>query len=265
MSQCKICGWMWRSAIILAAVGFAGAAYADGYDYFKNIRYPGIRRADVSLDKIAQEGGPNAVGYNKRVVTWWPKKGVDIVDIPKGVELRTWTIRTPEMEPLVEAGVFAKWWPEDLRGKKQFKAYLIGFRGIGSAYDIPFWDAGRIRAQGKGICPGVILRLEDGRKRCFTKGSFSDADQKYIVDLYEKEMARVRKSLEPAPCQDSAGHRGAIPSMQTLLTRHIPHRKRSLCNLRRLGRTQRRRPRRLGQPGAGKGLRGAPRRDPANV
>jgi len=199
MAQCKICGWLRESAIILVALGFAGAAYPDGYNYFKNIQYPGTRRADVSLDRIAQEGGPNAVGYNKRVVTWWPKKGVDIVDIPKGVPLRTWTIRTPEMEPLVEAGVFAKWWPEDLRGKKQFKAYLLGFRGIGSAYDIPFWDEGRIRAQGRGICPGVILRLEDGRKRCFTKGSFSDADQKYIVDLYEKEMAKVRKTLEPVP------------------------------------------------------------------
>jgi len=34
----------------------------------------------VSLDKIEQEGGPDAVGYNKRVVNWRPKKGVDVVD-----------------------------------------------------------------------------------------------------------------------------------------------------------------------------------------
>ena len=209
--QRKLGWWMWRSAIVLAALGFANSTYAESYDYFRNIQYPGVRRADVGLDKIVQEGGPNAVGYNKRVVTWWPKKGVDIVDVPKGVSLRTWTIRTPEMEPLVELGVFAKWWPEDLRGKKQFKAYLIGFRGIGSAQDIPFWDEGRIRAQGKGICPGVILRLEDGRKRCFTKGSFSDADQKYILDLYEKEMARVHKTLEPPPTKIPADLESRYP------------------------------------------------------
>ncbi|MCX6346203.1 MAG: DUF6055 domain-containing protein [Armatimonadetes bacterium] len=191
--------WALRALMSLITLGLAASAFAEGYDYFKNIQYPGKRRADVGLDKISQEGGSDAVGYNKRVVTWWPKKGVDIVDVPKGVELRTWTIRTPEIEPLVEVGVFAKWWPEDLRGKKQFKAHLIGFRGIGTAQDIPFWDEGRILAQGRGICPGVILRLEDGRKRCFTKGSFSDADQKYILDLYEKEMARVRKTLEPPP------------------------------------------------------------------
>jgi len=188
-----------RTAICLAALGFAGTAYVGDYDYFRNIQYPPQRREDVSLDKIEQEGGPDAVGYNKRVVNWWPKKGVDVVNPPEGVELRTWTIRTPELEPLVELGVFAKWWPEDLRGKKQFKAHLIGFRGIGSAQDNPFFDKARIRAQGNGICPGVVLRLEDGRKRCFTRGSFSDEDQAYIVALYEKEMARVRKTLEPPP------------------------------------------------------------------
>jgi len=184
---------------IVLCLSCHSAVGAEGYDYFNNIRYPATRRPDVALDKINQQGGPDAVGYNKRVVHWWPKKGVDSVDVPEGVEARTWTVRTAELEPLVEAGFYAKWWPVDLRGKKQFKAHLIGFRGIGSKEGDPFTDEALVRAQGKGICPSVILRLEDGRKRCFSRGSFSDEDQEYILNLYEKEMARIHETLEPPP------------------------------------------------------------------
>lgn len=181
----------------IPAVGRDTAAQ-QAYDYFGNIRYPGERRKDVSLDKIEQESG-DAAGYNKRVVQWWPKKGVDLVDAPAGVELRTWTIRTPEIEPLLEASANRKWWPEILRDKKQFKAHLLGFRGIGSKEGNPFaWQIEQ-RVRGKGMCPAVVLRLEDGRKRCFTRGSFIDADQDYILDLYEKEMARLRTTQAPPP------------------------------------------------------------------
>ncbi|MCP4198577.1 MAG: hypothetical protein GY762_15635, partial [Proteobacteria bacterium] len=114
-----------------------------------------------------------------RTVEWWPKKGVDIVEEPKG-EPRTWTIREAKTAEEME------WWPRVLRGKKQFKAHLLGFRGLGSAQD-PWGDDVT-----KPIAPAVVLRLPDGRKRCFVRGSFSDEDEKYIVDLYEKQMKVLR-------------------------------------------------------------------------
>ncbi len=58
---------------------------------------------------------------------------------------------------------------------------------------------------GRGWCPAVVLRLEDGRKRCFTAGSFSNDDQEYILKLYVQEMKRVRKTLENLPRPTSGG------------------------------------------------------------
>jgi hypothetical protein len=189
---------------------------AETYDYFRNARYPGTLREDVGLDQVEQatdaDGRPGRPG--RRVVQWWPKQGVDVVDIPEGVPLRTWTIRTPEEEPLVEFGHFSKWWDETLRGKKQFKAHLLGFRGVGSELGDPFHPEGMKRAfgtYGKGWCPAVVLRLEDGRKRCFTRGSFSNADQKYITELYVNEMNRIRKTLENLPRPTADGMKKTWP------------------------------------------------------
>ena len=106
------------------------SASAD-YDYFRNIRYPGLRRPDVSPDRIEQAGGPDATGaYNKRVVEWWPKRGVDVVEKPAGAIERTWTVRADANEPLASSPLYRTWWPESFRGKKQFKATLLGFRVV---------------------------------------------------------------------------------------------------------------------------------------
>ena len=69
----------------------AQGAIAQEHDYYKNLPYQKGLVPGVGLDKIEQQGGPNAAGYNRRTVQWWPRKGQDIVDIPKGVPLRTWT------------------------------------------------------------------------------------------------------------------------------------------------------------------------------
>ena len=111
------------------------------------------------------------------------------------------------MARLVEAGYYAKWWPADLRGKKQFDAHLIGFRGIGSRVGDPFGDKAKALALGKGICPAVVLRLPDGRKRCFPRGSFSDADQAYIVGLYDKEMGPYSRDARTAADRPPAKRR----------------------------------------------------------
>ena len=193
--------------LFACAVVSSSEVTARDYDYFRNARYPGGLREDVSLDKVEQ--APSTAGQpGRRTVHWWPKLGVDIVDIPDGVPLRTWTIRTAEEEPLVRMGYLSKWWDPTLEDKKQFQAHLLGFRGIGSKLGDPFTPEAVKRAfgtHGKGWCPAVVLRLEDGRKRCFTSGSFSTDDQEFIVELYVKEMARIRKTLEnlPRPTSDS--------------------------------------------------------------
>jgi len=143
---------------------------------FERAKMRGRLRDDVLLDVVKQTPGD---GYQLRVVDWWPKKGVDLIEAPKG-EPRTWTIR----EAKSEQGM--KWWPRTLRGKKQFKAHLLGFRGIGAAQN-PWGEDVT-----KPLAPAVVLRLPDGRKRCFGRGSFSDEDEKYITDLYEEEMKVLR-------------------------------------------------------------------------
>ncbi len=148
---------------------------------FERIKLRGALRDDVSRDVIEQKPG---AGYQLRVVKWWPKKGVDIIEEPKG-EPRTWMIRPESMT--VEDRKTAKWWPRALRGKTQFKAHLLGFRGIGAAQNP--WNKEDVT---KPFTPAVVLRLPDGRKRCFVRGSFSDEDEKYIVDLYEKQMKVLR-------------------------------------------------------------------------
>ncbi len=145
---------------------------------FERAKMRGLLRDDVSLDVVKQTPGE---GYQTRVVEWWPKKGVDLIAEPKG-EPRTWTINQEEPEE----GEDANWWPKTLRGKKQFKAHLLGFRGLGAAQN-PWKDDVT-----KPLVPAVVLRLPDGRKRCFGRGSFTDEDEKYIVDLYEKQMKVLR-------------------------------------------------------------------------
>jgi hypothetical protein len=147
---------------------------------FERAKMRGRVLDEVSRDVIKQTPGD---GYRLRTVDWWPKKGVDIVEEPEG-EPRTWTIRPESLT--VEDRKTAKWWPRSLRGKTQFKAHLLGFRGIGAAQN-PWGDDVT-----KPITPAVVLRLPDGRKRCFVRGSFSDEDEKYIVDLYEKQMKVLR-------------------------------------------------------------------------
>jgi len=155
---------------------------AEKAPLFERIKLRGALRDDVSRDVIEQAPG---AGYQRRVVQWWPKQGVDIIEEPKG-KPRTWTIR-PESMASREPGqqdfeAPAKWWPRSLRGKTQFEAHLIGFRGLGAIND-PWGDDLE-----KPFAPAVVLRLPDGRKRCFTRGSFSDADELYATKLYEKQM-----------------------------------------------------------------------------
>ena len=88
--------------LLLAAAVFQARA-ATGYDLFARARYPGPARLEgVDLYKVEQKGGPHAEGYQRRVVRWWPRRGVGLISLDglgsldeaeRGMPLRTWTLR----------------------------------------------------------------------------------------------------------------------------------------------------------------------------
>ena len=86
--------------LCLMLLVLAPSAGAGQYDFFAGARYPGAGRAPgVDLYKVDQTGGPAAAGYQRRVVNWWPRKGVDIIEAKDGMPLRTWTMRDRKMDP----------------------------------------------------------------------------------------------------------------------------------------------------------------------
>jgi len=154
------------TAVLVGSVCAGGAA--EDYDFYAGVRYPGAKlRSDVELYKVKQSGKGDPKAYERREVDWWPRKGVDIIEVRRGMPLRTWTWKS-----------------------KPLKAHLIGFRGIGNTMSNKF------RGDGGPWEPGVVLRLEDGRKRCFVKGSFGGEDKKFIMDLYVNVMKRIKAGLD---------------------------------------------------------------------
>jgi hypothetical protein len=187
--KCVFC----LTLFVLASLACAGAGE---YDFFALARYPGpIRAPGVDIYKVEQTGGSNAEGYQRRVVDWWPRKGVDIFKVDKAMPLRTWTMRNRKMDPSavsrhlilgIETLNKRLSWKWKRVGK--FNARLIGFRGIGNRYGNPFEpDAFH--------CPAVVLLLENGTRRCFTRGTFVEQDEKFILALYLKEIERLRAKL----------------------------------------------------------------------
>jgi len=185
-----------RLILMVALVGLVPADSTAGadYDFFDRARYPGAGlKPGVDIYKVKQTGGDRAEGYQRRVVDWWPRKGVDVIEVKDAMPLRTWTIRQREMDPNavgehlilgIETLTRRVRWGRPL----QFKARLIAFRGIGNRYSNPFEPP-------KIYCPGLVLLLEDGTKRCFTRGLFVEKDEKYALGLYLKEMDKLRKTL----------------------------------------------------------------------
>jgi len=72
---------------------------------------------------------------------------------------------------------------------RKFKAHLIGFRGLGNELGEPN-DGIDI------VAPGVLLRFPDGRRRVFHRWMLCKEDQQFVMDLFVKEMARIRKTLD---------------------------------------------------------------------
>ncbi len=68
--------------------------------------------------------------------------GHDIVDIPVGVPLRTWTRSKGQTDKEGLAGLGRNWTTSE---DETFKAHLIGFRGFGIDTPDPRFDKGRFK------------------------------------------------------------------------------------------------------------------------
>lgn len=144
----------------------AGIGLAADYEFYAGSQYPGKeRRPGVELRKVVEPGG-KPQEYARRSVEWWPRKGVDLIEVKAGMPLRTWT--------------FAK-------DGTTLDAHLVGFRGMGNTVT---------EREGEGEEPPVVLRLTDGRKRMYPRGTFSKADKEFIMGLFVAEMERIREQSE---------------------------------------------------------------------
>ena len=195
-----------RSLLIAAVAGLmVGGSAAAEYDFYKNLPYPKGLVPGVGVNKVAQDGGPGAVGYKRRTVQWWPRKGQDFVDIPKGAPLRTWTRNKGQKDAEIQAGVCRNWTASD---PETFKAHLIAFRGFGtSSADTP-----RI--------PAAVLRLENGRQRAVidfapVSRMISREDRDFIhkawEEVYPKLYAKISKEERPVGADFPLKHWKALP------------------------------------------------------
>ena len=175
-------------ALMLACLPAMAAEYESRkdhkeYDFHYDIRYPGRLRSDVGLDTVKQKKPDDLKGYHRRTVKWWPKRGMDFTplgDIP-GAPLRTWTPRAPKH---YHSGFLPDNFPQ-----KPFKAHLVNFRGVGDDALADVNDPESYR------CPAAVLRFEDGRKRVILAKYLSEPDRRYLMDTYNKDMARIQKTL----------------------------------------------------------------------
>ncbi|HUT11391.1 MAG TPA: hypothetical protein VMY42_12900, partial [Thermoguttaceae bacterium] len=141
--------------ILVVALLYACGATAEEYDFYRNLRYPPKLAPGAGLDEVEQEGGPDATGYQRRTVKWWPRKGQDIIDVPEGAPLRTWTRNKGQEDEEALAGLCRNWTESD---PQTFQAHLVGFRGFGVPTPNPVFSDDV-------LAPAAVLRLENGEQR----------------------------------------------------------------------------------------------------
>jgi len=92
---------------VLAILALGHWAQAEVYDFFELSRYPleGKLRPWVELRKVTVEGDGDPQKYNRRLVKWWPRKGVDYVELRDGMIEREWTLAPSAMDPECKARV----------------------------------------------------------------------------------------------------------------------------------------------------------------
>jgi len=197
---------MTRQLILTAAAAacVCASATAQEHDYYRYLRYPKGLVPGVGRDRVEQEGGPDAAGYRRRTVHWWPRKGQDIVDVPKGAPLRVWTRNKGQDDKEALAGICRSWTASDA---PTFKAHLIGFKSFGNSTAHP--DP-RIN---QALIPAAVLRMENGEQRAvhnawWISGMVSAQDHEFIQKTWEKAYPRLYATVS----QDEAlTHKGSAP------------------------------------------------------
>jgi len=183
---------------VLVSLCVCATAVADEYDYYKHLRYPTKLVPGVGLDKVEQEGGPNVTGYRRRTVRWWPRKGQDIVDIPQGAPLRTWTRNKGQGDKEFQAGLQRNWTASD---PDTFDAHLIEFRAFGTSTPMNGYPA---------HIPVAVVRMEDGRPRAITNyvnhstyGPITQMvsldDQEFIHKTWKEAFRKLHAKTTPDP------------------------------------------------------------------
>ncbi len=194
------------TALILAACigGACNSTIAAELDYYRHLRPPLKPVPGIGRNKVEQDGGHKALGYRRRTVQWWPRKGQDIIDIPEGAPLRTWTRNTGNDDGEALEGFCRVWKTTD---PKTFKAHLVGFRGTGTST-----EHADSRWNFKPI-PIAILRTEDGRQISVHNARFyswmvSKEDHDYIHAKWEEAFPK----LYATTLQDEAlTKKGSVP------------------------------------------------------
>jgi hypothetical protein len=189
----KIAQLKLRSLLAVAALCICVSALAAEHDYYGTLHYPKELLRGVGLDTVEQEGGPDATGYQRRTVQWWPRQGQDIVDVPEGVPLRTWTRNKGQTDKQALVGACRNWTSSD---GETFKAHLIGFRGFGIETPDP-------RFKNYKLTPAAVLRMENGERRAVMvyppfHSMVSQEDHAFIHKIWQAEW----KKLQATQSQD---------------------------------------------------------------
>ncbi len=180
----------WAIAFLLMVSG----AYGE-YEYYKGAQFPGKElREDVELRTVVREGG-EPTEYQRREVKFFPRKGVDDIPVVDGMIKREWT--------LTDQGKAST--PKAFLNGDKLTAHLVGFRGIGAKHNE--------RSRKQPGPPAVVLRLPDGSKRAYTRGSLSDADINVLMPIFTKEMARIRDSALKINYEVPSGFRADFPNV----------------------------------------------------
>ena len=69
-------------SLLLTLFALPGLGAGGGYDFYANTRYPGPgRRPNVDIYKVVRPGSSDPRAYERREVLWWPRRGVDFVEV----------------------------------------------------------------------------------------------------------------------------------------------------------------------------------------
>jgi len=191
--------------VCLTLFALAGGTLAEEHNFYRHLKYPAKLVPGVGRDKIEQEGGPDAVGYKRRTVQWWPRKGQDIVDIPEGAPLRVWTRNKGQEDKEALAGISRSWTASD---PETFKAHLIGFRSFGTSSVDPSPKINQT------LIPIAVLRMENGELRGVHNARFhsmmvSQEDHDFIHKTWEEAFPKLHAKVSHEPAVGRA--HGDIP------------------------------------------------------